>query len=291
VLLAALADLPEGSGIGAAHVVDWLAEHHGTWVRPDEDLIRDLALLGVTSSGPTVGLGRAGRAMLAASMSSSEVAPALHEVFDGDPSIVVQPDHTIVSSAAAPVEVLEMLTRIAERESDGPAVVWRLSAERMARSARRVTADEVVAFLDEHSSVPVAGNVERMVRDNVVATEAARIESVATLLTCGDPSVLAAAVAVPAARLRMLSDSIAVSHLPRGKVREALNSKGVPNEVLGLLGDVDEGEELERSWLAEVPPITGPLRSPGPVPVGPRVVESYAELVERTARPDERGRP
>ena len=52
----------------------WLSEHHGTWARPDEDVIRDLALLGVTSSDPVVGLGRAGRAMLATSMSAAEVA-------------------------------------------------------------------------------------------------------------------------------------------------------------------------------------------------------------------------
>ena len=291
VLLAALADLPEGTGIAASDLVGWLTDHHGTWVVPDEDLIRDLALLGITSSGPTVGLGRAGRAMLADSMASTDVPAELHEVFDGDPSIVVQPDHTIISSAAAPVEVLEMLTRIAERESDGPAVVWRLSTERLGRAARQVKADDVVAFLSEHSSVPVAGNVERMVRDAAVAPMPALVEAVATLLTCEDPAVLAAAVAVRAARLRALTDTIAVSALPRNKVREALHANGVPNEAVGLLGDgASDADELQRSWLADVPPITGPLRCPGPVPVGPGVVSSYAELVRRTARPDERGR-
>jgi len=283
--IAALTSLPEGTGVGAADLVPWLSEHHGIWARPDEGVIRDLALLGITSSGPVIGLGRAGRAMLAESMSSAQVSTDLHELFDGDGTIVVQPDHTVICRADAPVDVLEMLTRIADRESHGSATVWRLSTKALTASAKELDADTVIGFLNRHSSVPVAPNVERLVRDNLVARRTARIEPISSLITCEDPAVISSAVAVKAAKLRPITETIAVSPLEPAKLRDALRDKQVPTEVLGLegepaaLGATRADGELSRSWQVRSTTPVGPVRSPGPVPIGPDVVASYVGLV------------
>ena len=287
--LGALASLDAGTGVPAASFGSWMAQRHLLWNLPADNLIRDLALLGVTSSAACIGLSQAGRAMLAEHIAGADVPQALVKVLEGgDDAFVVQPDHTIVTGSTAPSEVLAVLSTVANRESDGAAIVWRLSADRLSRAARRITAEELVEFLTERSTVPVADNVVRFVRDHLVPERAAQIGAVSSYLTCDDTTILSVAVAVKAAKLTALSPQAAVSPLDPGRLREVLTAKGVPAELIGAAGAAGEaagGDDPNPSFQIYQHAVDQPIRPPTPISMGPDVV---AYLVQHLV-PDGRG--
>lgn len=285
--ISALAMLPDGEGVGAAEFDDWMHEHHAVWTYGGADVVGDLALLGVIGSGPVVGLGRAGRAMLGQRASATTTPDALDEELAGEPSFVVQPDHTIIAPAAVPVDVLEVLVRIAEVDSAGAAVVWRISTDQLARSADELDAPSVLEFLDAHSSVPVPDNVARLIRDHLVSAGATTIQPIASLVRCADPTMLSTATAVKAAQLQLVAPGIAVSALDPAKVRDALRAKGVATDLLGVDGTpaaqsataaaTTPNGNLARSWMARTDLRPGPLRPPAPVVAGPAIVADLAK--------------
>ncbi len=285
--IAALAMLPDGEGVGAAEFDDWMHEHHAVWTHAGSEVAGDLALLGVTGSGPIVGLGRAGRAMLSPSARAAATPSSLDAELEGESTFVVQPDHTIIAPAAAPVDVLEVLVRIAEVESAGSAVVWRISTDQLARAADELDASTVLEFLNAHSSVPVPDNVARLVSDHLVSADATTIQPVASLVRCADPTTLSTALAVKAAKLQLVAPGIAVSSMEPAKVRDALRAKGVATDLLGLDGApaadsakaaaTSPGGNLMRSWQARVDVRPGPLRAPAPVTAGPAIVADLSK--------------
>lgn len=285
--VAALAMLPDGEGVGAAAFDDWMKEHHAVWSHGGSDIVADLALLGVTGSGSVVGMGSCGRAMLSPSSKAATTPASLDEELAGEASFVVQPDHTIIAPAAAPVDMLEVLIRIADVESAGAATVWRISTDQLARSAGELDAATVVEFLSAHSTVPVPDNVTRLIDDHLVSAATATIEPVATLLRCGDPTTLSTALGVKAAKLQLVAPGVAVSALEPAKVRDALRAKGVSTDLLGLDGApavetakaaaTTPGGNLARSWQVRGNMPSGPLRAPAPVVAGPAIVADLAK--------------
>lgn len=279
MLLGRLADLPLGQGVRAAELSDWLHQCHPICGADIDDSVADLVRLGVVSSGTTVGLSGAGRAALSEHVASAEVPAALGEFFaSGETSFVVQPDHTIIASADLAPELVRILIQIAEVESEGGAVVWRLTVPRLAAAAGSLDAATVVEFLRSNSSVPLTDNVARFVEDHlVVATPVTLGESFSHLIT-DDPVLFSRAVTVKPAKLTPLATTVAVSPLSPGKLREALVASGVAVRFDAATGAAMTAREVDGplvgSWQVSQRPADRLLDTPVPIPLGDRVVES-----------------
>jgi hypothetical protein len=274
-----LASLEPGTGIRASEVSGWFSARHLVWPASSDDLIRDLTLLGVTSSGPTVGIGAIGRALLASAIAATEPGPELDALFAGDDeSFVVQPDHTIITGSRAGPEVVRMLSLIAERESDGGAVVWRLSERALSRAARTLDADTVIGFLRQHSSVAISDNVVRFGHDHLRAGATAQIAEAASFLVCEDPATVSAAVAVKAAKLTALGPTAAVSTLAPAALRAALGAKGVSADIAGADATTTPGASDPIVSHHIYQPLADSVLRPGaPIPLGAQVIGSLVE--------------
>ncbi len=278
-LISALASLDPGMGVPTSEVAEWMADRHGAGAMSDYDeVIEDLVRLGVCSGGSTIGLSRGGRAMLGSHVASAEVSAELASDFLGDSTtFVVQPDHTIITSSDLPPAILTTLLLVAEHESAGGAVVWRLSAARLTRASRRLSAEEIIGFLRDHSSVPISDNVVRFIDDHVIATKVLRVGASFSHIVHDDLALVAAAVAVKSARLELLAPGVAVSPLEPAKLHAALSAKGIVVEVDGAF--VDAGDLNPAGSRQVVQPDSGrPLLGPLPIPLGPGVVASLALL-------------
>ncbi len=287
-LVGRLAALPVGEGVAASELPRWIAERHPNCSEGIDDVVADLVRLGAASGGVTIGLGAVGRAMLAEHIASAVLPEALGASFgSGDTSFVVQPDHTIMASADLAPELVATLAQIAEVESEGGAVVWRLTPQRLAAAASALDATSVVQFLREGSSVPVAENVIRFVEDHLVAPRPVTIGAASSHLIVDDPLLLSQALAVKAAKLTLVAPNVAVSPLLPAKLREALVSKGVAVDMdasTGTSAHGASGQELAPSWQVSQRSANDPLRSPMPVPLGPAVIASVARHMDPGVR-------
>ena len=268
--------------MSAAELGPWLAACHPICDADTDDAVADLVRLGVVSAGATVGLGGAGRAMLADHIASAEVPRALGDFFSaGETSFVVQPDHTVIASADLAPELVRVLSQIAEVESEGGAVVWRLTVARLATAAHSLDAASVVQFLRTNSSVAVAENVVRFVEDHVVAPTPVTVGSSSSHLVVDDPVLFSRAVAVKAAKLTPVAPNVAVSSLVAAKLREALVANGMAVELDAATRAAVSAHELgggapSPSWQVSQRPSDRVLDPPQAVPLGDRVVESIA---------------
>jgi len=287
-LVGRLAALPDGHGVAMSDLPAWMASRHPNCAEGIDDVVADLVRLGAVSGGVTIGLGAVGRAMLAEHIASVALPVALGDSFgSGETSFVVQPDHTIMASADLAPELVATLAQIAEVESEGGAVVWRLTPNRLAAAASTLDASQVVQFLHDGSSVPVAENVIRFVQDHLVAPRPVTIGAAASHLVVDDPMLLSQALAVKAAKLTLLAPGVAVSPLTPAKLREALVTKGVAVDLdasTGVPKHGSNGHEPVPSWQVSQRAADDALRSPMPVPLGAAVVASVAGHMDRGVR-------
>jgi hypothetical protein len=210
---------------------EWFADHYAPLADRAEaiDAIDDLRHLGVIASSGPVGLTELGDAAL-----RDPVAAADIEV-GGSTQAIVQADHTVIAPPDLRADVAAWLASIAVLESDAGAYIYRLDPHMLTQAVQAgKTPEAILEFLTELSSVPLASNIEWLVRD--AAQRAGRIRLIAapTVVVVSDPVDLANACSVKAAKLRAISDTVAVSELPHAKVQTALERKGlVPEVVLG----------------------------------------------------------
>lgn len=285
--VAALAALEPGNGALTSLFAGWVRARHAVCDEKMDDVMADLTRLGVCSSGAVIGLGRAGRAALAGGAGDDGASAMLADCFTGgETSFVVQPDHTIVSAADLAPESISMLTLIADQESDGAAVVWRLSASRLGRAARSHLAEDIVEFLRAGSTVPVSDNVERFVRDHVVSVDALTIAPAGSYIVVADPARLTAALAVKAAKLVLLAPTAAVSPLDATKVRDMLAAKGIHVEATNPAdGATPSAGGRTRpvhppEWLLAQRPPDQPLDRAEALPVGAAMAADLARRLD-----------
>lgn len=224
-LVADLQALPDGQGVPSTALATWLAGRRMLFedqAPAVERLLGELRYLGLVPPTGAVGLTALGRALLSR---PGAVAGLLPTTVD---SFVVQADHTVIAPPDLSPEVRAGLDRMAVVESTGAATTLRLDSSRMAAAfAAGDDAANVLAFLREHSSVPVPKAVERFVLDAERAQGGLQLAAAATVLTAADPAVLARATAVRASGLRMLAPTVAVSALAPDKVLAELRKKGI----------------------------------------------------------------
>lgn len=227
-----LANLEPGMGwTNPDQFTEWLAHHYAPQADRAEALetIDDLRHLGVIASSDPVGLTELGAAAL-----RDPVAAADIEV-GGSTQAIVQADHTVIAPPDLRADVAAWLTSIAVLESDAGAFIYRLDPHLLTLAVQAgKTPESILEFLTELSSVPLASNIEWLVRDAAARAGRIRLISAPTVVVVSDPVDLATACAVKAANLRPISDTVAVSELVHTKVQAALERKGlVPEVVLG----------------------------------------------------------
>lgn len=220
----ALAELEPGVGMAATELAAWLPYRHLGLFTPAiaAQLLAETRFLGLVPPTGPVGLTGAGRCLL-------EGAGALEAATAGNVrEFTVQADHTVVALPGLAGEVMEQLTRFAELESETGALIFRITDRRLVAALDNgVTADQMLGFLRTHSTVAVAPNVERSIRDASDRHGRIRVGEAVSWLAADDPALLSRSVAVKGARLTALSPTIAISTLPSDKLLAALRTAGL----------------------------------------------------------------
>jgi len=210
---------------------EWVAHHYAPEGDKAEALeaVDDLRHLGVIASSGPAGLTELGAAAL-----RDPVAAADIEV-GGSTQAIVQADHTVIAPPDLRADVAAWLASIAVLESDAGAFIYRLDPHLLTVAVQAgKTPESILEFLTELSSVPLAANIEWLVRDAAGRAGRIRLISAPTVVVVSDPVDLVTACSVKAAKLRPISDTVAVSELAHPKVQAALERKGlVPEVVLG----------------------------------------------------------
>lgn len=258
-IVADLLALPDGHGIPADQLIEWCHHRHMMATRADlTQLHSQLVILGLTAADGPVGFGPLARAVITE-------PSALHDLLpEQDSTFVVQADLSIIAPLALDPAVRARLDRICVAESSGSVSVLRLDRTRIAAEmAAGDTAQQLLDFLTEHSSVPVAPVVAQMLADVERQRGGLSVRPAATIVTADDVLGLASAVKVKAAKLTLIAPTIAVSDLPHDKVMAALRKAG-----LAPATDVEQAEPPEmvsrvqpRPKARNVPEVLHPHRS------------------------------
>lgn len=223
-LLDALRRLPEDRGATVDELVALAAFHHPSLPTGDcaGGVVDGARALGLVPPDGPIGLTALGRAALQGVDAVEAALPPPSTTF------TVQADHTVVAPPDLDPALTATLERYAVCESDAGARIYRLGETRLAAALDDGdTAETIVAFLCDHATAPVARNVTQLIEDVARRHGRVRAGSCHSYLRSDDPSLLARAVAVNAAKLRTVAPTVAVSSLPRAKLVGALRAKGL----------------------------------------------------------------
>lgn len=189
--------------------------------------LADLRALGVVEAAGPAALTSVGRSVL-------DDPASLDDLTSTDTTAAyVQADLTVVAPPDLHHDLATRVATIADIEGDSGAVVSRLSLDRITRAVQSgETAESLVDFLTELSSVPLPDTVVRLVHDAAARAGRVRVISAPTVVVVTDPVDLATAVSVKAAKLTEVSPTVAVSELPYARVRAALDRKGLAPELV-----------------------------------------------------------
>ena len=243
--------LEEGTGVDD----DALADLCG-WRYPDSlgaegagSIIQALRVLDMVPAEGAVGLTVMARALM-----DGGVAEVTRVMGPTAEHVIVQADHSVIAPPGLSPAIAQRLAAIADLVSDAGAQIWRITAARVGQAmADGLTRDAIVEFLSEVSSVPPPSNVLVTIDDVAARHGRLRAGTVGSYVRCDDPADLAGAAAVSAAKLRVLSPTVAVSPLARDKLIVALRAKG-------LLAIAEDGDGLAippRRTLGTALPDTG----------------------------------
>lgn len=228
LLLDMLAELPPGSAVDAVSAAAALVWRRPRWAArlqpgPVAHLLGEAHTLGLTGRDA---LGGPARFLLAGDQDGAERAmvaamPAAVDHF------LVQADLTVVVPGPLLRELADELTAIADLESAGAAMVYRVSEQsiRHALDTGR-TADSLLGFFERYSKTPVPQGLSYLIADVARRHGRLRVGVAASFLRCEDPALLAQAIAAPGLRMRLLAPTVAVSEEPISAVLAALRAAG-----------------------------------------------------------------
>jgi hypothetical protein len=229
LLLSMLAELPPGSRVDEITASRALVWRRPRWVKrlqpgPVANLLNEAHCLGLVGRGA---ISTPGRALLTGDDVVETMSRALPEPID---HFLVQADLTVVVPGPLERGLAEELAAVATVESAGAAMVYRVS-EASIRHALDIgkTADLLHALFDRHSKTPVPQGLTYLIDDVARRHGRLRIGMAAAFLRCEDPTLLAQALAAPAAeqlQLRLLAPTVAISQAPIAEVLTALRDAG-----------------------------------------------------------------
>ncbi|CAN5616635.1 helicase-associated domain-containing protein [soil metagenome] len=231
LLLSILSNLPRGVGLDATEASRAMVWRRPRWsVRlqpePVSHLLEEAHALGMVGRGA---ISNPARALLTedADAAVSAMAKALPAPID---HFLVQADLTVVVPGPLERDLAEELAHVADVESAGAAMVYRVSEPSIRRaldSGRSATA--LHAFFTKHSRTPVPQGLTYLIDDVARRHGQLRVGMAASFVRCEDPALLTQAIATPAAQrldLRLLAPTVAVSQAPIADVLAALRSSG-----------------------------------------------------------------
>jgi Helicase conserved C-terminal domain len=232
LLLDVLSDLPAGAGVdatSASHAMIWRRPRWAVRLQPGPvgDLLTEAHALGVVGRGA---LASPARKMLAGEQADAVVTAmdkALPEPID---HFLLQADLTVVVPGPLQRDLAEQLGAVANVESAGAAMVYRISEAsiRHALDTGR-TASELHALFSRHSKTPVPQGLTYLIDDVARRHGQLRVGMAQSFVRCEDPALLAQAVASPAAEqleMRLLAPTVAVSQAPISEVLATLRDAG-----------------------------------------------------------------
>ena len=231
LLLWELSCLPPGQGlVDDRAVAAWLQDRYlPTGVAEAFSAsVDDLRALGLATAAPTpLALTAIGRLALGGPRA------VLEADFGGARDVIVQSDQTIVCPADLDPELKLRIAELARLESEGGASVFRLDRRLITGAVQRGDSEKaILAFLAAVSTVGLPTTVTHLVADAARDAERFRLLPAATVLVTRDPADLVHACRVQAAQLTAVSDTVALSPLPAGKVRAALDRKHLAASVI-----------------------------------------------------------
>lgn len=243
-------------------VATWL-EHRYAPMAVDEaiaECLADLRLLGVVHPTGPVALTQVGRLALEdpGALEALDFGTAREAIVQADMSVICPPD--------LDMDLLTRIETLATLDSDHGTRTYTLDESRIVDAVRAGdTAEGIVAFLDDLSSVRLPDTVYRLVCDAAQRVGQVRVAPAASVLVTEDPVDLATACKVKSAKLTALTATVAVSSLPADKLIPILDRKGLAPTVTGVGADTF----VPRSASADAAELQ-------------RRAEAHREIAERT---------
>jgi hypothetical protein len=167
---------------------------------------------------------------------------------------LLQADLTVIVPGPLQRDLAEQLGSVANVESAGAAMVYRISEASIRRALDTGrTASELHALFSRHSKTPVPQGLTYLIDDVARRHGQLRVGMAQSFVRCEDAALLAQAVASPAAEqleMRLLAPTVAVSQAPISEVLAALRNAGfapAAEDSTGAIVDI-------RARGARVPP-------------------------------------
>jgi hypothetical protein len=232
LLLDVLADLPAGSGvnaISASRAMIWRRPRWAVRLQPDPvgDLLTEAHALGVVGRGA---IASAARKMLAGGPADDVVAAMDKVLPEPIDHFLLQADLTVIVPGPLQRDLAEQLGAVANVESAGAAMVYRISEASIRRALDTgCTASELHALFNRHSKTPVPQGLTYLIDDVARRHGQLRVGMAQSFVRCEDAALLAQAVASPAVEqleMRLLAPTVAVSQASISEVLSGLRDAG-----------------------------------------------------------------
>jgi hypothetical protein len=232
LFLETLDDLPPGSGVDAeeaSRAMIWRRPRWAARLQPKTvaALLAEAQAFGLVGRGAIATPTR----LLLAGASDDDVIAAMEKVLPKPINhFLVQADLTVVVPGPLDRDLAEQLSAVADVESAGAAMVYRVSEQSVRRaldSGR--TASEIHGLFERHSKTPIPQGLTYLVDDVARRHGQLRVGMATSFVRCEDPALLTQAVAAPALdglQVRMLAPTVAVSQAPIADVLAALRQAG-----------------------------------------------------------------
>ena len=229
LLLEVLADLPPGAGVDAKEASLAMIWRRPRWAvrlqpAPVGDLLTEAHALGVMGRGAIASPIRA----LLAGDPPEDVVKAMDKVLPKPiDHFLLQADLTVVVPGPLERDLAEQLAAVADVESAGAAMVYRISEASVRRALDTGrTAGDLHSLFSRHSKTPVPQGLTYLLDDVARRHGQLRVGMAASFVRCEDAALLAQAVAAPATdavEMRLLAPTVA--HVSSGE-----NTYGHPTD-------------------------------------------------------------
>jgi hypothetical protein len=232
LLLTFLSDLKAGRGVGtdsAAQALRWLRPRWAARLQqgPVADLLAEAHALGMVGRGA---LATPARMLLAGDSDDRIVAAMAKALPPPIDHFLLQADLTVIVPGPLERELAEQLAAVANVESAGAAMVYRISEQSIRRALDTGrTAGDLHSLFTRHSKTPVPQGLTYLIDDVARRHGQLRVGMASAFVRCEDPALLAQAVAASAMErldVRLLAPTVAVSQASISDVLAALRDAG-----------------------------------------------------------------